>query len=207
MKENNLYEWILQQLHDDKIEECYNYLNNNPMLSSKLWDDTLEYIFANIKPREINTIQDLAKLLNNNWNGDELKNPYGIDVEQLCKEKKWVILFPYSDDNLEIRGYVWGELGAYDGGNFKFVKKGEFYQDPDDDDDELYRKAKSNKLVGCEDDPHIFMKWCDEKHKPYTWYIDTDYTDAVYFNILDEDSEEDEIWAHCLIIDCSSILD
>ena len=48
MKENNLYEWILQQLHDDKIEECYNYLNNNPMLSGKLWDDTLEY-----NPKEI----------------------------------------------------------------------------------------------------------------------------------------------------------
>ena len=205
MKENNLYEWILQQLHDDKTVECYTYLNNNPKLASQLWDDTLEYLYDNIKPSEINTIYDLAKLLNHNWNGEELKNPYDIDVEKLCKENKWVVLFPYSDDNLEIRGYIDDELSAWGGGEFKFVKKGEYYQDPDDD--EIYRKAKNNELVGCCEDPHIFMKWCDIEHKPYTWYINTDYTDVAYFEILDEDSDKDEIWARCCVIDCSNILD
>ena len=203
--ELNLLEWILQQIHDNTAEDCYNYLNNNSELKDKLWEDTLKYVHSNIKPKEINTIQDLAKLLHNNWNGDELKNPYNIDIEKLCKEKKWVVLFPYSDDNLEIRGYVYDELDAYDGGEFKLLKKGNYYQDPNDD--EIYRKAKSNYLVYCEDKPHIFMKWCDDKFKPYTWYIESDYENVAYFDILDEDSEKDEIWAHCCIIDCSNILD
>ena len=51
------------------------------------------------------------------------------------------------------------------------------------------------------------MKWCDEEHKPYIWYINTDYTDVAYFEILDEDTDEDAIWARCCVIDCSKILD
>ena len=51
------------------------------------------------------------------------------------------------------------------------------------------------------------MKWCDDSYKPYTWYIDTDYTDVSYFDIIDEDSEDGEIWARCCVIDCSKILD
>ena len=203
--EENLYVWILQQLHNGKIEDCYNYLIDNQEYKLKLWNDTLEYIKSNIKPREINTIQDLAKLLNNNYNDDELKNPYDIDVKKLCKEKKWVVLFPYSDDNLEIRGYIDDELGAWNGGNFKLIKKGEFYQDPEDD--EIYRKAKGNELIGCEEDPHISMSWCNDNCKPYTWFIESDYSNVAYFDILDEDSDEGEIWAHCCVIDCSNILD
>lgn len=209
--EDNVFDYIIMKLKNNEADSLLNemeeLINENINLKNILLSDTIDYIKSLVKPREINTIQDLAKLLNHNWNGDELKNPYNIDVEQLCKEKKWVILFPYSDDNIEIRGYVWNELGAYNGGEFKLIKRGEFYNDPEDDDIEIYRKAKNNELVSCKDDPHIFMKWCDEKHKPYIWYIDTDYTDAAYFEILDEDSEENEIWAHCCIIDCSNILD
>lgn len=205
MEQENLYEWIKDQIKNDKFEDCYNYLNNTPRLASQLWDDTLEYLYNNIKPHEINTIQDLAKLLNHNWHTNELANPYDIDVEKICQENKWIILFPYSDDNLEIRGYIDDELGAWDGGKFKIAKKGEFYQDPDDD--EIYRKAKSTSIVSTDEDPHIFMMWCDGDYKPYTWYIDTDYDEVAYFEILDEDSEDDEIWAKCCIIDCSKILD
>ena len=53
MKEN-LFEYVLEQLRSKNVEECYNYLNNNPnlsdkLLSGKLWDDTLEYLFNSIK--------------------------------------------------------------------------------------------------------------------------------------------------------------
>ena len=40
-----------------------------------------------------------------------------------------------------------------------------------------------------------------------TLYKFTDYTNVAYFEILDEDSENDEIWARCCVIDCSNILD
>lgn len=206
--EANLFEWILQQLVDGNIENLYQSLNNAPCSEhDRLWDDAKEYVFANIKPREINTIEDLAKLLNNNQYLNELKNNYDIDVEKICKERKWVILFPYSDDNIEIRGYVYDEMGSYEEENFKFVKSGEFYQNEEDEDEDIYRKAKTNMLIySSEKEAHIFMKWEPEDHQEYIWYIDTDYTDVAYFNIIDEDCD-DKIWARCCIIDCSKILD
>lgn len=209
LAEDNVFEYILMKLRNNEADSLLNeideLINDNINIENILLTDTIDYIKALVKPREINTIEDLAKLLNHNWYCDELKNPYNIDIERLCKENKWVILFPYSDDNLEIRGYINDEFGAYNGGEFKLIKKGEFYQDPEDD--EIYRKAKYNELVYSEEDPHIFMKWCDEEHKPYIWYINTDYTDVAYFEILDEDTDEDAIWARCCVIDCSKILD
>ena len=202
MKEN-LFEYVLAQLKNRNAEECYNYLNNNPNLVNNLWDDMLEYLFQNIKPREIKTIDDLAKLLNGNSNGNELENSYDINVKELCKKNKWIILFPYSDDNLEIRGYIDDEVGAWNDTEFKLIKKGDFYKD--EDEENTYHKAENNMICCTEEDPHIFMKWCSKDH-PYTWYIDTDYTNSAYFDIIDEDDEDNQTWARCCIIDCSNIL-
>ena len=207
MKEN-LFEYVLEQLRSKNVEECYNYLNNNPnlsdkLLSGKLWDDTLEYLFNSIKPREIKTIDDLAKLLNGNSNGDELDNPYNINVEEICRKNKWIILFPYSDDCLEVRGYIDDELGAWNDTNYKLVKKGDFY--PDENEDNTYHKAEKDMIYATEEDPNIHMMWDSDEH-PYTWWIDTNYTDSAYFDIIDEDDEDDETWARCCIIDCSNIL-
>ena len=157
----------------------------------------------NCKPKEINTIYDLSKLLNRNSYGDELENPYDIDIEELCKKNKWIVLFPYSDDNLEVRGYIYDEIGAWDGGNFKIVKKGEFYEDINEDN--TYHKATCNQIMQADDEPHIFMKW-DPCDKPYIWYISANYPNVAYFDIISEDDDENTTWARCCIIDCSSIL-
>ena len=134
-----------------------------------------------------------------------MKNIYNINVEKICKERKWIILFPYSDDNIEIRGYIYDEIGAYEETNFKLIKKGDFYQD--DEDDEIYRKAKTNMLISVlKSEAHIFMKWEPENHQEYIWYIDTDYSNVAYFDIIDKDCD-DKIWSRCCIIDCSNILD
>ena len=47
--------------------------------------------------------------------------------------------------------------------------------------------------------------WDSDKH-PYTWWIDSNYTDSAYFDIVDEDDEDGQTWARCCIIDCSNIL-
>ena len=206
----NAFENILAELINGDLEKLYSEMNNldgNELekQKTKLWEDTKEYVLANLKPREINTIDDLAKLLNNNEYLNELKNIYNINVEKICKERKWIILFPYSDDNIEIRGYIYDEIGAYEETNFKLIKKGDFYQD--DEDDEIYRKAKTNMLISVlKSEAHIFMKWEPENHQEYIWYIDTDYSNVAYFDIIDKDCD-DKIWSRCCIIDCSNILD
>lgn len=204
MKEN-LFEYVLEQLRSKKIEECYNYLNEHPSLSSKLWDDTLECLFNKIKPKEINNIIDLAKLLDGNSNGDELENPYNINVEKICRKNKWIILFPYSDDCLEVRGYIDDELGAWNNTNYKLAKKGDFY--PDEDEDNTYHKAERNMIYVTEEDPDIRMIW-DSKEHPYTWWIEANCmgSNVAYFDIIDEDDEDGKTWAKCCIIDCSNIL-
>ena len=60
MKEN-LFEYILEQLKNRNVTDCYNYLNNNPNLASQLWDDTLEYLYHNIKPTKIETIHEISE--------------------------------------------------------------------------------------------------------------------------------------------------
>jgi hypothetical protein len=204
MKEN-LFEYVLEQLRSKNVEECYNYLNNNPSLSSKLWDDTLEYLFNSIKPRDINTINDLANLLNCNSNGNELENPYNINVEEICRKNKWIILFPYSDDCLEVRGYIDDELGAWGNTNYKIIKKGDFY--PDKYENNTYHKTEKNMICITEEDSNIRMLWDSDEH-PYTWWIEVNCNDSnvAYFDIIDEDDEEGETWARCCVIDCSNIL-
>ena len=221
MKEN-LFEYVLEQLKNKNVIDCYNYLNNNPHLSSKLWDDTLECLFNNIKPREIKNINDLAKLLDGNSNGDELENPYNINVEEICRKNKWIILFPYSDDNLEARGFIDDEIGAYDGVDALIYKKGDFY--PEDLDEETFKRASQNMIYGISDslifdqeveDGHIGIKaqW-DPDDKPYTWYLDVKSNKkdidnkpiVAYFDLVDEDDQEGHTWARCCVIDCSNFL-
>lgn len=213
-----------------KMDECIDLLikqYNNKLLdiianypeeiNTLLLDALKNTVMDNIKPREIKTIHDLAKLLDNNDYSNELKNEYNIDVEDICRKNKWIICFPYSDDCFESRGYIDEELGAWNGGFYKICKKGDFYLD--DENEETYKKAKSDILIQVGDldvDYDISIKWCDGKiyqnNQKYVWdiIVENDNLPHAYFNIIDKDSEDEyeanEIWAKCCIIDCSSIL-
>ena len=198
-------EFIKENVVSLGAKEYYNKVNNSWDIESEIFKKAiLEEINEYIKPSKIKTINDVAKLLNNNTYGDELDNPYNIDVEDICCKNKWVILFPYSDDNLEIRGYINDEIGAYDGGDYQFIKKGEFIKDLEEYN--TYHKAEYDQIIDSDNDnAHIFVKWC-LKDTGYIWYIDTDYTEVAYFDIISEDDEDNEKWARCCIIDCSNIL-
>ena len=64
------------------------------------WDDIkddikqsiMDEIATNIKPETINTIEDLAKLLDGNEYRDELYNEYGMNIYDICEKNKWVII-------------------------------------------------------------------------------------------------------------------
>ena len=217
-KLDEFVDWLIKEYQTKTID----LITYHPEeISEMLYDSLKETVLSKMKPKEINTIEDLAKLLNGNNYGEELKNPYNINVEEICKKNKWVVLFPYSDDNLEARGYIDDEIGAYDGINAIIYKKGEFY--PEDLDEETFKKASQNMIYGISDDSifkaqvedgHIGIKaqW-DPDDQPYTWYLDVKYnkkdTDnksiVAYFDLIDEDDEEGHTWARCCVIDCSKI--
>lgn len=217
MKEN-LFEYVLEQLKNRNVTDCYNYLNNNPNLASKLWDDTLECLYHNIKPTEINTISDLAQLLDGNEDGNELDNDLLKDVEGFCKDRNWLIVFPYSDDNIELRGAYNDELGAWDGTILRFVKAGDFYMD--EDDEECYHKASKNMFIAINEQEIDEIKksvgnwldynglviealWEPDGLPDYAWaYHALGNVDYAEFNIL----SDGEPWARCLIIDLNKIL-
>ena len=134
MKNYKISNWLETEINKQGAKDFFDNLNNNWVeyadgIKTMILDD----VFSQLKPEKIETIRDLARLLNDNNYLDELKNPYNLDIDKICKDNKWIILFPYSDDNLEVRGYIYDEVGAWDDTNFKLVKKGEFYADEDED--------------------------------------------------------------------------
>ena len=69
--QDSIFEYITKELKNNYAEQLYKEiteLNDNELEQFKicLFNDTLEYIKSLIKPKEINNIYDLAKLLNNN---------------------------------------------------------------------------------------------------------------------------------------------
>jgi len=184
----------------DSIKNCWDEW------SDEIQKTILEDIYKEIKPREINTIEDLAKLLNDNICGNELDNPYNIDVKEICKQNKWIVCFPYSDDNFEVRGWLDDELGAYDCEYYKFVKTGDFYQDFDEDN--TYHKATCNMIVESDaKECDIEVKW--EYNDDYIWYYEVMNKNCPceYFDIIDDndDEEDSKTWARCCVIDLSKL--
>ncbi len=209
-KLDEFVDWFVREYQNKTID----IIENNPeKISIMLYDALKLTILSKMKPKDINTIEDLAKLLNSNNNGDELENPYNINVEELCKKNKWIVLFPYSDDNLEVRGYIDDEISAWDGVNAIIYKKGDFY--PNDEHDETFKKASKDMIIGIDDESiyedeikngkiGIKLRWCE--NESYTWYMTTKFEKVAYFDICDEDDEEDHTWARCCVIDCNNIL-
>ena len=121
----NINEFIEQNVNEYGAKAFYDKVNTNFMsISDEVKNIMLNEIAKKIKPEKIETIQDLAQLLNENEYGYELHNENNINIEALCKEKNWIVVFPYSDDNVELRGAIDDEIGAWDGTILKFVKKG-----------------------------------------------------------------------------------
>ena len=212
-------QWINENINEYGAEEFYNALNDSSNYTVK--DDILNIIknivHEKIKPTKIETIHDLAKLLNGNEDGNELDNNLLKDIEGFCKKQNWLIVYPYSDDNIELRGAYDEEIGAWDGTTIRFVKAGDFYMD--EDDEECYRKASENMFVAvneCEinEIKKSIGNWLDyngliiealwePKQLPdYAWaYHALGNVDYAEFDIL----SDGEPWARCMIIDLNNI--
>lgn len=93
--------------------------------------------------------QQLAKLLNGREMGEEID----VSEEKLAKDNGLVVVFGYSDDNIEFRGAIDDEIGCYvsqDGGykTIKITKQGilPVWEDVKDDEElaAMYIHNKKN---------------------------------------------------------------
>ena len=86
------------------------------------------------------TLKEFAKMLD----GREYLHEITKEEEALAKELGFVVVFGYSDDNAELRGAIYDEIGCFDGG-----------------------KLEHKDLPDA-----IYAKWCDRESN-YPWSYET----------------------------------
>ena len=120
------------------------------------------------------TKEQLAAQLNGREYGDEMSQQEELDA----KVSGLVVVFGCSDDNIELRGAVYGEQGCYEGGEIKIHARGilEDHETPCDCDFCGYR-AISQKCAS------IRALWC--KEPDYSWTYKTAIPHAC-FDVLED---------------------
>lgn len=208
-------QWLDYNINKHGAQNFFDCVNNawDDKMIESIRQSLLGEIKTKIKPRNIETIDDLANLLDGNEYGDELRNEYNLNVEEICKKNNWVVVFGYSDDNLELRGAIDDEIGAWEGITVKLVKPGDFYLV--DEYEETYQKAKETMFTPIEDSELEDLKkdnykgtcvieglWGPEDSDA-SWQFNCAGAPSVRFNIM----EEEELYAECLVIDLNKLLD
>ncbi len=207
---NNVTEIIKEGINKHGAESYYNLVSCNWYnFENQFKEAILSEIKNHIKPNKIDTIDDLAKLLDGNEYCDEFQNEYKINVEELCKKNNWVIVFGCGDDLIEFRGFIDDENGAWNGTLMKLVKPGDFYLD--DKNKETYKKAKKYEFVPINDNELNTIKnndykdncvveqlWCPEGLDA-SWQVNVAGVPCTKFNIM----EDEELFCEAAIIDLS----
>lgn len=205
-------EWIDECVNKYGPENFYNIVEEDwDLINKSVKDSILTTVKSYIKPSKIETIEDLAKLLDGNEYQDELINQKGIDVIHLCKEKGWIVVYGASDDLMEIDGAICDELGAWEGCVAKFYKKGEFY--PEYEEEDVYHKSPEDSFFAIDDKELTRIKtekedaliiesmWCPID-SDVSWQINCKGAPHVSFNVM----EDDEVYCEALVIDISKFI-
>lgn len=120
------------------------------------------------------TKEELAKMLN----GREYHEEMTKDEMELAKQHGLVVVFGYSDDNMEFNGAIEDEIGCYDGGHV-YLKDGDILKNECDDEDcPYFERQKSHAW-------RIDAVWDADG---YSWIYKTDIDHAT-FDIM-EDGEK-----------------
>jgi hypothetical protein len=120
-------------------------------------------------------IQEFAKMLNGRQYGNELTR----EEEKLATELGYIVVFGYSDDNMELRGAIHDEFGCFDGGTAYLDENGIIEEC--ECECKHYEKAleKAKYIEAC---------WCREDADGFTWSYETDFPHA-HFEVYDEDEK------------------
>ncbi len=148
------------------------------------------------------TKEQLAELLN----GNDRRNEMTKKLEQTAKENNLLVLFGASDDLLEMRGAIYDELGAYEGGVYALALDGEMYADGEEEN--TYHKAigkrvlpLSDEYTNNDDNPRLIRaEWCPDDQPDLSWRITSNLPSAE-FKIL----KDGEPYCEGIVIDLSEV--
>ena len=121
------------------------------------------------------TKDDLALKLNGREYGSEITNAEADE----SKRAGLVVVFGYSDDNVELRGAINEEVGAYDGAYVFITPDGLLENKCENEDCPYFEKEKAKAVK-------IDALWCDEED--YSWTFQTKIPHAT-FEVM-EDGEK-----------------
>ncbi len=124
--------------------------------------------------------EEFAKLLNGREYGMEITK----DEERIAKESGLIVIFGYSDDNVELRGALRDEIGAFEGAYFVIAKAGDkvvvsenpkFYKEIDDLEaiglePEYYALNKKNKFEAVWYPSEIECSWLIKTEVPHATF-------------------------------------
>jgi hypothetical protein len=145
------------------------------------------------------TKETLATLLN----GREYLNEITLEEEAQAKAAGLVVVFGYSDDNMELRGAINDEVGCFEGGEIMLCKDG-VIMDWDyvyhEDEREVKEYITRKRLPKSK----ITAIWDDEDDEEYDWIYETNiphaafdimaygkkYCRGIVFNVADIGREE-----------------
>ena len=119
------------------------------------------------------TAKQFAEVLNGREHGNELSK----DEAQAAKEANLVVVFGYSDDNMEFRGAIYDEISCYDGGVAYLTCDGLVKNKCDHDDCPYYQKEKDLAET-------ITATW-NKDGEEFAWVYETTIPHEV-FNIFDD---------------------
>ena len=138
--------------------------------------------------------EELAAILNGRPYSSEITE----DEEKQAKAAGLVVVFGYSDDNVELRGAIDEEIGAYNGTTINLDKHGVFpaWDSIDHDDEE-----ECAKYFARRDRPQWPIKaiWCVRKDGP-AWTFETGIPCAT-FDIW----ENGEVFCRGLVFDLARL--
>lgn len=133
------------------------------------------------------TKEELAAQLNGNQVGSEISD----DLALLAKSSGLVIVFGYSDDNMEFRGAIDDEVGCFDGGSAYVAITGLFDNNECDSECKYFKAARDAAT-------EIEALWC--KEKPYSWTYATAIP-HVTFDVL----ENGQPWCRGIVFSLADV--
>jgi hypothetical protein len=128
------------------------------------------------------SIQDFAKLLDGNEYGSEISK----ELAHLAKTLGYVVVYGYSDDNVEFSGAIDDEIGAFEGTTIQLDKTGIIKNECDQHDCPYFE----NRLKISEN--YIKATWYEEKDGKVInpgWHFKTNLPHAA-FKIMEDDELE-----------------
>ena len=124
--------------------------------------------------------EEFAKLLNGREYGMEITK----DEERIAKESGLIVIFGYSDDNVELRGTLRDEIMAFEGACFVIAKAGDkvvvsqnpkFYREIDDLEaidlePEIYALNNKNKFEAVSTPSELNCSWLIKTEVPHATF-------------------------------------